>query len=263
MKLYVLIENTALTPRFACEHGLSLLLETGGRRILFDTGASPAFAENAALLGVDLSTVDAAVLSHGHYDHGGGIARFLELNEHAPVCVSRRAFGEYHNALGAYIGLDRALRANKRLVPVEDELNIGEGLTVISCADMECVRPIDSTGLTELRGGEHHPDLFLHEQYLLVREGGRRILISGCSHRGVVNIMNRFSPDVFIGGFHFMKQEMTDGHSALLDDAAERLLSYPTTYYTGHCTGAAQYDYLSGRMGERLCALSSGLVAEI
>ena len=72
MIIKVLSENTAASDEFGCEHGLSLYVETGKHRLLFDTGASDLFAKNAARLGVELSAVDTAVLSHGHYDHGGG-----------------------------------------------------------------------------------------------------------------------------------------------------------------------------------------------
>ena len=98
MNLTVLLENTACRDELVAEHGLSLYIEAGGKRILFDTGASPAFADNAEKLGIDLSQVDLCILSHGHYDHGGGIRRFLEINDHAPVYVSRHAFGDYYNA---------------------------------------------------------------------------------------------------------------------------------------------------------------------
>ena len=67
MRIKVLLENTASLPDFRTEHGLSLLIETGNQRILFDMGQSDSFAENAEVLGADLSSVDAAVLSHGHY----------------------------------------------------------------------------------------------------------------------------------------------------------------------------------------------------
>ena len=75
MKFTVLMENTA--PEGSClasEHGLSLYLEHRGHRLLLDAGSSGKFADNAAALGIDLSQVELAVLSHGHFDHGGGIA---------------------------------------------------------------------------------------------------------------------------------------------------------------------------------------------
>ena len=78
MKLWVLMENTACREDLAKEHGLSLYLQTGERHILFDAGQSGAFADNARAMGVDLEQVDTAVLSHGHYDHGGGLNRFLD-----------------------------------------------------------------------------------------------------------------------------------------------------------------------------------------
>ena len=111
MKLITLMENTTTRDDLVCEHGLSLYIEAGDLRILFGAGQSAAFADNAEKLGVDLSAVDLCILSHGHYDHGGGIARFLEVNDHAPVYVSRHAFGDFYNAEGKYIGLDSALPA--------------------------------------------------------------------------------------------------------------------------------------------------------
>ena len=101
----MLIENTTLSPAWVAEHGLSLLVETAGQRVLFDTGASAAFADNAERMGIDLFSVDAVVLSHGHVDHGGGLSRFLELNSHAPVWVSPYAFEPHYNASGRDSGL--------------------------------------------------------------------------------------------------------------------------------------------------------------
>ena len=97
MKLITLLENTAAEPGLKEAHGLSLYLETPRHKLLFDMGPNGDFLENAGTLGVDLGAVDLAILSHGHYDHGGGLKKFLEVNDHAPVYLSNLAFGRYCN----------------------------------------------------------------------------------------------------------------------------------------------------------------------
>ena len=107
MKIYTLMENTVKDEQFCCEHGLSLYVETAKHKLLFDTGGSPAFAENAAKLGINLSQVDLCIISHGHNDHGGGLAKFLELNSTAPIYISRYGF-ERH-----FSGTEREISACK------------------------------------------------------------------------------------------------------------------------------------------------------
>ena len=90
MKIVTLMENTRCREDLCCEHGLSLYMETGDHKILFDAGQSAAFGENAEILGVNLKDVDFAVLSHGHYDHGGGLGKFLQIRfENNIVCTGR------------------------------------------------------------------------------------------------------------------------------------------------------------------------------
>lgn len=91
VKIYTLAENTAFNSKFASEHGLSLYIETDSHKILFDSGQTDVFIKNAALLGVDLSKIDIAILSHGHYDHGGGFERFLEINQTASIYINENA----------------------------------------------------------------------------------------------------------------------------------------------------------------------------
>ena len=262
MILRVLMENTACDPRFAAEHGLSLHMEAAGRRILFDAGQSSAFAGNAALLGADLAKVDLCVLSHGHYDHSGGLARFLEINDHAPVYVNERAFEAHCNASGKYIGVDPALADHPRIVRTGDFLDLGGAVTLCTCNAMIDGVPASARGMTVLRGGVHEQDDFAHEQYLIIEENGRRIVISGCSHKGILNIVRWLSPDVLIGGFHLMKLDPLED-AALLEETAQALLAHPCAYYTGHCTGDAAFAFLKARMGERLHAIPCGTTIEL
>ena len=204
MRITVLSENTSGGTDILSEHGLSLYIETEKKRILFDMGQGDLFAENAKKLGIDLSLVDLAVLSHGHYDHGGGLTRFLRENPAAPVFVHPLAFRPYYHGRERYIGLDPALSCHPRLHFSSDALSLGEGITLYH-PPREEMDPIVHGGLTLMEEGALRPDDFLHEQYLEIREGEKRILFSGCSHRGIENIARRFRADVLVGGFHFSK----------------------------------------------------------
>ena len=254
MKIVTLLENTACREDLTAEHGLSLYIETGEHKILFDAGQTGAFADNAEKLGVDLGKAEFAVLSHGHNDHGGGLGRFLEINETAKIYVNRYAFEPHYNASEKYIGLDPELQKNNRLIFTDGKTQLDEGLSlrILDCA------PEDPAGLTVLENGELRREDFRHEQYLLVKENGKTVCFSGCSHKGILTIVGAFRPDILVGGFHFMKIE----DETVLRDAAEKLLQYPTVYYTGHCTGQRQFAFLKTILGERLRAISTGSVLE-
>ena len=260
MRIVTLLENTACREDLACEHGLSLYIETGNLRILFDAGQTDAFAVNAEKLGIDLSKVDFAVLSHGHYDHGGGLRRFLEINSTAPIYLHKDAFMPHYNGAEKYIGLDESLLNHPRLVFNDGSLQIAPGIT------LECTiplpHPIDPAGLTVVENGQYFPEDFRHEQYLIIEEKGKRICFSGCSHKGILNIAGFFRPDALIGGFHFMKLT-PETDVPRLTAAAEQLLRYPTAYYTGHCTGAAAYDFMKPIMGDRLNSVTTGTTIEV
>ena len=273
MKLVTLMEDTTCAPAFACEHGLSFYIETDGRKLLFDMGQTDLFLKNAAALGADLSAVDTAFVSHGHYDHGGGLAAFLKINDHAPVYLHEKAFEPHfsHKPEGIKnIGLDTALAENPRLRRVSGVTEVGGGMTLFSdimCAD--CV-PQGNRTLYERENGEYVPDRFTHEQSLLVREGDKAVLFTGCAHRGVVNICARAKellgrdPDVVVGGMHLFspstgKSEPDENIRAV----AERLAQTDSRYYTCHCTGPHAFDVLRETLGERISFLAAGSIIEV
>ena len=262
MKITVLMENTTCRDDLACEHGLSLYIEAAGKRILFDAGQTGAFADNAEKLGIDLAQVDVCILSHGHYDHGGGLKRFLEVNDHAPIYVSRHAFGDYYNGEEKYIGLDWELLSEERITFVRDNLTLSDQLSLHACTGFPQPYYTDAYGMQVKRRDALETDDFRHEMYLLIRDGERRIIVSGCSHRGAMNIKTWFAPDVFIGGFHLMKLD-PEKEATRLKFTAMELMKKETVYYTGHCTGDMQYDALKAHMGERLHRLSTGAAFEI
>lgn len=258
MKITVLLENTSTCSDVETEHGLSLFLETPRHRILFDTGQSEAFARNAGRLGIDLSTVDLAVISHGHYDHTGGIRRFLELNGKAPVCINRHAFESHISEDGRNIGMDPSLQGHPQIVLTDDILDIDEEVSLRTCNGVPSPYENSAAGMFTISEGKMHQDAFLHEQYLCLTLQGKRIVVSGCSHKGILNICRWLHPDVLIGGFHFMRMDVHGPDQERLDHAAEELLARSTLYYTCHCTGVEQYTYLKKHMGNALHYISGG-----
>jgi len=235
-----LLENMTEREDMKIEHGLSLYIETEKHKILFDMGQNELFYENAQTLGVDLAKVDIVVLSHGYYDHGGGLRKFLEINDHAPIYIHRDAFLPHYNGTEKYIGLDISLKDNPRLIFTDNEYRINDSLSLFSCNDRERIYAPIASGLNEKVGESFIPDDFRHEQYLLIREQAKTVLISGCSHKGILDIAAWFSPDVLIGGFHYSKLPLDEQ----LADSARKLASHPTDFYTCHCTGREQFNFM-------------------
>lgn len=258
MKITALVENTANTEGFEAEHGLSLFIETAKHKILFDMGQSDLFLKNAEKLGIDLKGADIAILSHGHYDHSGGLAAFLKLNKTASVYLSQFAFEPHYNGSEKYIGMDPSLRDNPRLIYTEDSLAIDEELSLFSKNKEKKLRDLGSFGLNTMENGVLVPDDFRHEHYLLINEEGKTVLISGCSHKGILDITRWFEPNAIVGGFHFSKLPL----DSALAEYATILNSYNTWFYTCHCTGTPQYEFMKQYMSN-LSYLSTADTIEI
>ena len=131
MKIQNLVENEQGKNGCLAEHGLSVYLETGKHKLLVDTGATDAFLRNAEFLGIDLKEVDILILSHGHYDHGGGILTFSKINPRARIYIREDAFAKYYHEreLGTdYIGLDPVIRGLPQVVVVGGDLRLDEEL---------------------------------------------------------------------------------------------------------------------------------------
>jgi len=267
MKIVTLIENTSVCG-LPIEHGLSLhLTTTRGERILFDMGQSDLLASNAKRLGVNLAEVDMAILSHGHYDHGGGMDTFLRLNDHAPIYLHRDAFHGHYSLRDTgmqYIGLDQHLKENPRLVYCEDITQISPHLTLFAGVEGNRFRPRGNRllyGPTPDRN-----DTFTDEQNLLIEEGNETYLFAGCAHHGIVHILQRAeevlgkTPTHVFGGMHLVKSGMNEAEeNAYIDALAHMLKNYShCTFHTMHCTGMDAYGKLQQLMGNQIEYLSCG-----
>ena len=264
MKIKILMENNSVNEGFACGHGLCIYVETGKHKVLMDAGPDWRFADNAEKMGVDLADIDTVVLSHGHYDHAGGLTRFMNMNEKAIIYAAGGYGLPHYDERGAYIGVEPALIDHPRIRTLEGDLKIDEEIQILSFKEKKLTEDINTNGMTEgrvdaFRKVSIYPERFEHEHYLLADDGKSRILLSGCSHRGIVNIANwalEYKPDAVMGGFHLMGVQPEN--YSVLDHVAGELLKLPLNYYTGHCTGMAQYEYMKKLMGDRLNYAAAG-----
>ncbi len=236
-----------------------------------DVGQSGKFADNARLLGVDLAQVEAVVISHHHYDHGGGLGRLFKENDHAMVYL-RRSTDEAHvaeDASGAIrtIGLDDALlqRYRERIVMVEETAEILPGLHVITKIPHPYPKPSGDLRLKARIQGMLTADPFNHELVTVLENEHGLVILTGCAHNGVLNMI-RATREVFptklilavVGGFHLHSEDESEVRMI-----GETLANWEIPkVIVGHCTGEEATDTLEKVLGDRLERLFTGLVME-
>jgi 7,8-dihydropterin-6-yl-methyl-4-(beta-D-ribofuranosyl)aminobenzene 5'-phosphate synthase len=282
MRITTLVENRPSPddPALQAEWGLSQHVEIGAHRLLLDTGASDAFACNAALLGIDIGAVHAAVLSHHHSDHGGGLRRFLELNDHAPVYLAQAPAGEPTARLFGLIskpaGIDRGLMAEHaaRFKVVRERTEILPGVFVLPDIGGHHPRPSGNRMLYVRTGSDFTPDDFRHEVVVALEERDSLVVFTGCSHNGVLNMVERVQREfpgkpvkAVVGGFHLVAlppfNRMSDRRSDVAAMGRKILELGVEATWTGHCTSTRAFDVLRDAMGDRVQQLHTGSRLEL
>lgn len=276
MKFTILVDNKTEKASCCAEWGLSILIESRGKKILFDTGTSPMFAANAKALGVDLSDVDALVFSHSHYDHTGGAQTFASINKTAPIYLHEEAmyatYGETDGVMDDYncgILWDDALK--KELKP---RIHFTSGLEKLydhiwimgNIPSMKEYPPTENffrrlTDGPSIDGKSIQPDPMNHEQCLIVEEDGKLHVFSGCSHKGVIPTLNHVG-NLFPGkkiaglvaGMHLYSLR-SDKRSHIIDRLVEMDLDYVAPL---HCTGMQAIVEMKVKMGDKCRILTSG-----
>jgi len=262
MKITTLVEDTATRPKLLAEHGLSMLIETGKNNILFDTGQFLSLFYNAKVLNIDLAKVDKIVLSHGHYDHTGGLKRLLsrfvfdankELRQklrgkvdvyaHPDVFAPKYFKGKERNR---YIGIPYSkeeleskgavFHLNREPTLIADNImTTGE---VKRITDFE---PI-SDDLCVMKNGQLQKDDLLDDQALIIKDSvDSAVVVLGCTHSGLVNTLQQVNEligedakiSMIIGGTHLLhanKCRIKRTIDALLGFGVKKVA-------TSHCTG--------------------------
>lgn len=298
MKIKILIEDSKGdksddSSPLINEFGLSMYIESNDKKILLDTGTTGAFSQNAKTLGIDIKDMDACVISHAHFDHGGGLDRFFKQNLSAPVYMHELATKEYYANLGAkmpkglnqivlnitggserfsrYIGLDQdVLSQNQdRISFVSKTIEIEPDIFLISPIQINHPKPEGNKFLLTKGSQGLEPDPFNHEIILAIREEDGIVLFSGCCHNGILNLIETadgcFKGEkikAVVGGFHLRRHPFKTYFSGTRKDIeiiANALLKQGVDHiYTGHCTGQEAYDVLKEGLGDRLKPLYTG-----
>ena len=272
MRILNLVENELGESGCEAAHGLSFYVETDNHKLLFDSSPSDVVIRNAQKLGVDLPAVDTVILSHGHYDHSGGILPFVELNPRAKIYMQQNAGGEYYAFDGEdkgfrYIGIDKKILSLPQVQLLKGDIKIDDELQVFTVDQRAYPLPSTNKRLRELCNGQYIQDEFHHEQNLLLTAGGKKILFCGCAHNGILNVMETLErkfgpaslPDLVIGGFRLMKRtEFSEADTTEVTEIANRLIAYKAHFATCHCTGLPVFNQMKEIMGDQLSYVRSG-----
>ncbi len=276
-KVTIVVENTAARPGLVVEHGLSVWLSHGETTVLYDTGAGRALLPNLAALGLDPGRIDAIVLSHGHYDHTGGLAGLIALRTasglRTEVWCHRDLFGPHlkqtRDRLGD-IGPPRGSVESYQALGgefcfIDEPTTPWPGITLLAPVPRRTDFEGPAPGLvTTDSQGEVQPDPFLDDLTILVEADSGPVALTGCAHAGVINIVRAAEErlgrplSILIGGTHLGPAPAAQRERALEELAAHESLELAV----GHCTGQAVIRELVELMGERVTPIRGGMTLE-
>lgn len=267
MKIVILAENTVFRQGILAEHGLSLYIEKDGEKYLFDTGQTGVFLKNAKELGVDLADLDGIILSHGHYDHCGGLAAYAKEYPMPPIYVRKEAFGEkYHQGKKGcrQIGIPFSQSLIQGSVVYTKECQeIAKDVFVLGKIPAKNEFEGVERGLMELVDGELRPDGMADEQMLVIRSEGSLNVFLGCSHVGVANALDYLEEHFPHEHIHLLLAGMhlsSAGMGRLERTAAELEKRQIDMLVPLHCTGIVAAAKLKEIFGERCKLVHAGTV---
>ena len=266
IRITILIENTAYKAGLKTEHGLSFWIEYGNNKILFDTGRSESILYNAKTLDIDLAQTDAIILSHGHYDHTGGLPSVINIASKAKIYLHPAATEPKYSQKTSgtkYIGTsDSAKKA------IEDCPIIWTETPATIFPAMSVTGQVPRMNDYEDVGGHffidencQRPDELLDDQTLLMKLAKGLIVVFGCAHSGVVNTLDYISKltgekNIYavIGGMHLL-----NASRARITNTIEVFQKYEIQKVIPlHCTGHKAIGAMKNAFGDKCLCLGAG-----
>ncbi|MBE6880969.1 MAG: MBL fold metallo-hydrolase [Ruminococcaceae bacterium] len=274
MRIVALSENTAVSDKLFAEHGLCLYIEHNDKKILFGSGASALFVENAKRLDISVDNIDALVLPHNHTSVSGGTEVLIKRNPAVTVFLRKDYATDCAEQKGIFrsrTGLPSSFfKANKlKCVLFTAFSEVCKDFYIVTAKHYEKAHSNDKTYLKK-RGRKWAKDDFSGETFAVCFPGRRKdgfVILTGCSHSGITNIVKTAremwdAPVIaVIGGFNMMGgniNRISCGADEIKHTATELQKLDIGYIYTCHCTGRKGYEMLKETLGDQIQYLHTG-----
>ncbi len=272
VKITFLVENTVPTPGWQGEYGFAALVTVDEKSYLFDTGSADALFANAGRIGLSLSNIDGIIVSHGHFDHTGGIIKSLQLSDKKVIYAHSNIFadryvnmGDAYHPIGSLAGQEDIVKSGGQLVFTDNFTEISPNIYLTGfiprVTDFE-----DAGGNFKVKQGNNYKDDIIEDDMALVIDHPDGLIVmSGCAHAGIINTLEYIRGKMdnkrilaFLGGTHLISAD---------DNRINQTINYLEELdikqlVLAHCTGFYAAAKIYHRLGGKVVKGETGMSFE-